>query len=54
MATKIDTIKLGTSEYEIDLKSTATPSVASLTTSALTVNGTSNLNLFRPKFFLIF
>ena len=43
MATKIDTIKLGTSEYEIDLKSTATPSVASLTTSALTVNGTSNL-----------
>ena len=48
MATKIDTIKLGTSEYEIDLKSTATPSVASLTTSTLTtstltVNGTSNL-----------
>lgn len=43
MATKIDTIKLGTSEYEIDLKSTATPSVAGLTTSTLTVNGTSNL-----------
>lgn len=43
MATKIDTIKLGTSEYEIDLKSTATPSIASLTTSTLTVNGTSNL-----------
>ena len=39
MATKIDTIKLGTSEYEIDLKSTATPSIASLTTSGLTVNG---------------
>lgn len=44
MATKIDTIKLGTSEYEIDLKSTATPSIASLTTSALTVNGNSDLD----------
>lgn len=44
MATKIDTIKLGTSEYEIDLKSTATPSIASLTTSALTVNGNSSLD----------
>lgn len=43
MATKIDTIKLGTSEYEIDLKSTATPSITSLTTSTLSVNGTSNL-----------
>ena len=39
MATKIDTIKLGNSEYEIDLKSTATPSIASLTTSTLNVNG---------------
>lgn len=39
MATKIDTIKLGNSEYEIDLKPTATPSIASLTTSGLTVNG---------------
>lgn len=44
MATKIDTIKLGTSEYEIDLKSTATPTISSLTTSTLTVNDTSNLN----------
>ena len=44
MATKIDTIKLGTSEYEIDLKSTATPSIASLTTSALTVKGSSKLD----------
>ena len=44
MATKIDTIKLGTSEYEIDLKSTATPSISSLTTSTLTVNGNSNLH----------
>lgn len=44
MATKIDTIKLGSSEYEIDLKSTATPNIASLTTSALTVNGNSNLS----------
>lgn len=51
MATKIDTIKLGTSEYEIDLKSTATPSIASLSTSGavtvggnLTVKGTSNLS----------
>lgn len=44
MATKIDTIKLGNSEYEIDLKSTATPNIASLTTSALTVNGSSNLD----------
>lgn len=51
MATKIDTIKLGTSEYEIDLKSTATPSIASLSTSGavtvggnLTVTGTSNLS----------
>ena len=50
MATKIDTIKLGTSDYEIDLKSTATPSITSLTTSGkvevggdLTVTGTSNL-----------
>lgn len=51
MATKIDTIKLGNSEYEIDLKSTATPSIASLSTSGavtvggnLTVKGTSNLS----------
>lgn len=50
MATKIDTIRLGTSDYEIDLKSTATPSITSLTTSGkvevggdLTVTGTSNL-----------
>lgn len=42
--TKIDTIKLGTSEYEIDLKSTATPSIASLTTSTLTVTGNSSLS----------
>lgn len=42
--TKIDTIKLGTSEYEIDLKSTATPTISSLTTSTLTVNGNSNLS----------
>lgn len=51
MATKIDTIRLGTSDYEIDLKSTATPSIASLSTSGtvtvgdtLTVKGTSNLS----------
>ena len=51
MATKIDTIRLGTSDYEIDLKSTATPSITSLTTSGkvevggdLTVTGASNLN----------
>lgn len=44
MATKIDTIKLGNSEYEIDLKSTATPSIANLTTSTLTVTGNSNLH----------
>lgn len=50
MATKIDTIRLGTSDYEIDLKSTATPSITSLTTSGkvevggeLTVTGASNL-----------
>lgn len=51
MATKIDTIKLGNSEYEIDLKSTAAPSIASLSTSGavtvggnLTVTGTSSLS----------
>lgn len=33
MAEKINTIKVGNSQYEIDLKSTATPSIASLTTS---------------------
>lgn len=44
MATKIDTIKLGTSEYEIDLKSTATPTISSLTTSTLTVTGNSDLD----------
>ena len=53
MATKIDTIKLGTSEYEIDLKRTATPSIASLTTSGLTVNGSAWADDFTTKSILV-
>lgn len=53
MATKIDTIKLGTSEYEIDLKSTATPSIASLTTSGLTVNGDAWADAITTKSILV-
>lgn len=51
MAAKIDTIQVGTSKYDIDLKSTAQPSITSLTTSGavtvgggLNVKGTSTLN----------
>lgn len=53
MATKIDTIKLGTSEYEIDLKGTATPSIASLTTSGLTVNGDAWADAITTKSILV-
>lgn len=45
MADKIDKINVGGADYEINLPTTATPSIASLTiTGNLTVNGTSNLN----------
>ena len=45
MANKIDKINVGGADYEINLPTTATPSIASLTiTGNLTVNGTSNLN----------
>ena len=53
MATKIDTIKLGTSEYEIDLKRTATPSISSLTTSTLTVNGNAWADAIDTKSILV-
>lgn len=45
MANKIDKINVGGADYEINLPTTATPSIASLNISGnLTVNGTSNLN----------
>lgn len=40
---KIDSLKVGTSTYDITLPIDATPSITSLTTSTLTVKGTSNL-----------
>lgn len=40
---KIDSLKVGSSTYDITLPVDATPTIASLTTSTLRVNGTSNL-----------
>lgn len=40
---KIDSLKVGNSTYDITLPVDATPTIASLTTSTLTVKGTSNL-----------
>ena len=46
MANKIDKIKVGTVSYDINLPTTATPSITSLTvTGNLTVKGTSNLSV---------
>ena len=43
---KIDKIQVGTTSYDINLPTTATPSITSLTvTGNLTVSGTSNLSV---------
>lgn len=46
---KIDKIQVGTTSYEINLPTTATPSITSLTvTGNLTVSGTTNLSVIKP------
>ncbi len=48
MANKIDKIQVGTVSYDINLPTSATPSITSLTvTGDLTVEGTSNLSVIR-------
>lgn len=48
---KIDKIQVGTTSYEINLPTTATPEISSLTvTGNLTVEGTSNLSVVKCEY----